>query len=115
VNFLEAGETPITLADAAKLFPKTDKGKHPHIKTLERWAINGVRQLGGGNALIKLERLNLSGRYYTSKQAVERFNALRNALPVSHRAIGEQADNALQELIRRGFYKPDKTKSPQGD
>jgi hypothetical protein len=21
----------------------------------------------------------------------------------------------LQELIRRGFYKPDKTKSPQGD
>jgi len=67
LDLLGTGETPICLADAAKLLPTKADGKPISIKTLERWIRVGYRKL------IFLEGTKIGGTLYTSASALKRF------------------------------------------
>lgn len=54
-------ETLLSLADAAKTLPG-----RPHISTLHRWRLRGIRN-------IKLETVLIGGRRCTSHEALARF------------------------------------------
>lgn len=54
-------EELLTLEQARQLFPRP-----PHLSTLWRWALEGVRGA-------KLETLVAGGRRYTSREAISRF------------------------------------------
>ncbi len=61
-------EVPITLAAAAKLFPKNARGKHPHVSQLYRYSTRGLRG-------IVLETIQAGAKKCTSREAVFRFFA----------------------------------------
>jgi hypothetical protein len=58
-----SSEALLSLNDAAKSLPG-----RPHISTLHRWRLRGVRG-------IRLETALLGGRRFTSVEALERFSA----------------------------------------
>lgn len=60
-------ETLLSLSEAAKILPGT-----PHLSTLHRWRLRGVRG-------VKLETCLVGGRRYTSVEAVDRFLAASTA------------------------------------
>jgi Protein of unknown function (DUF1580) len=64
-------ETPIPLADAAKLIPAARRGKKTHISTLLRWIIRGCRAPSG--EVVRLDGLRLGDRWMTSAAALQRF------------------------------------------
>ena len=61
INF--ENEQAVTIAEAVAFVP----GK-PNVATLWRWMHNGVRG-------IRLEAVPVGGRWFTSKEAIERFLA----------------------------------------
>jgi hypothetical protein len=61
------GETLLTLAEAARSLPG-----RPHLSTLQRWRLRGVRG-------VKLETILVGGRRVTSQEAIERFAAATTA------------------------------------
>jgi len=71
-------ETPLALAQAAKLIPPTRLDRPVHVSTLVRWIVHGVRG-------VKLEAARVGGRWVTSREALERFSAALTAqhLPLS--------------------------------
>jgi hypothetical protein len=58
---MDLGENLLSLSDAAKSLPR-----RPHISTLHRWRLRGVRG-------IKLETVLVGGARLTSQQALQRF------------------------------------------
>lgn len=58
-----ARESLLTLSAAATMLPG-----RPHISTMHRWRLRGVRG-------VRLETILVGGRRYTSWQALERFAA----------------------------------------
>jgi hypothetical protein len=50
-----------SLCDAAKLLPH-----RPHVSTLHRWRLRGIRG-------VRLETCLIGGRRFTSREAIERF------------------------------------------
>jgi hypothetical protein len=64
-------ESPIPLADAAKLVPPARSGKRTHLSTLLRWVLTGAKAPDG--QLVKLEAVRLGGRWMTSRGALQRF------------------------------------------
>ena len=54
-------ETLLSLPAAARILPG-----RPHLSTLHRWRLRGVRS-------VKLETFLIGGRRYTSREALERF------------------------------------------
>ena len=71
-----SNENLLSLPAAAQTLPS-----RPHVSTLHRWRLRGVRG-------VKLETCLIGGRRYTSREAVERFStaataaANHNPLPV---------------------------------
>jgi len=59
-------EQLISLNDAAKLFPKNTRGKHPHISCLYRHTKSGCRG-------VVLESIQAGSVRSTSREAVARF------------------------------------------
>jgi len=59
-------ETLISLKDAAKLFPKNARGKHPHISCIYRYTTTGCRG-------VVLESVQAGSVRCTSREAVARF------------------------------------------
>jgi hypothetical protein len=59
-------EEILPLTDAAKYVARTFGGRRPHINTLSRWCLQGLRGK-------KLESLKRGAQRVTSKQAVIRF------------------------------------------
>ena len=59
-------EELVTLRDATKLLPKRRGGKRPHVATLYRWALRGLRG-------VVLETLQIGGTLCTSEEALQRF------------------------------------------
>jgi len=100
-----SGEELISLADAAKLLP-TRGGKRISIRTLERWIRHGHRGLF-------LEAARLGCVFYTSREAIQRFNVscmnqdvAKNQLPSA--ALKQKREPQLQsrsylELVRAGW------------
>lgn len=59
-------ESILSLTEATKVLPSID-GRRPHVSTLWRWAMKGIR---GG---VRLETARLGRRVITSKEALQRF------------------------------------------
>ena len=58
-------ELPLSMAEAADRFGELS-GRRPHLATVHKWAMHGVRG-------VKLESLVIGGRRVTTAAAVERF------------------------------------------
>ena len=59
-------EQLVSLKDAAKLFPKNARGKHPHISAIYRYTTTGCRG-------VRLESIQAGSVRSTSREAVARF------------------------------------------
>lgn len=59
-------EELISLAEAAKMLPRRRMGKRPHVATLYRWSVRGVRG-------VRLETCQVGSTRCTSRQALTRF------------------------------------------
>lgn len=91
-------ETLLTFPQAAATLPG-----RPHVSTLHRWRLRGVRG-------VKLETCLIGGRRYTSQEALERFSAATTAAangeapkvrtPTQRERAIRQAE---QELAREGI------------
>jgi hypothetical protein len=64
-------ETPLPLAEAARLVPPARSGKRTHLSTLLRWILKGAKAPNG--QLVRLEAVRLGGRWMTSAPALQRF------------------------------------------
>ena len=64
----------LTFPEATRLLPH-----RPHISTLPRWRLRGIRG-------IKLECCLIGGRRYTSHEAVDRFSATVTAATAGERS-----------------------------
>lgn len=93
-----SSETLLTFSEASKRLPG-----RPHVSTLHRWRLRGVRG-------IKLESCLVGGKRYTSHEAVQRFSAATTAAadgavaqsrPSRQRAVALR--NAEAELRRAGI------------
>ena len=72
-------ETTLGLAEAARSLPAGRKGRRPHLSTLLRWILEGVR--GPRGERVRLEGLRLGSRWITSKEALQpcsRHSVLRH-------------------------------------
>ena len=88
-------ETLLSLPDAARALPK-----RPHISTLHRWRLRGVRG-------VKLETCLIGGRRYTSREAVERFStattAAANGEPLPVRTPRQRQRSIKQAEVELGL------------
>lgn len=94
-------EPPLTLRAACKLKFLHKNGKAPHLATLYRWAVRGIRG-------VKLETLVIGGSMVTSENSLLRFiRALsrnESALPAAPTAARHAAvDWAEAELDGAGI------------
>lgn len=70
LDFLASGETPICLANAAKLLPAKPSGKYVSVRTLERYIREGY---GPPDAKVFLEGARIGYTPVTSREALQRF------------------------------------------
>lgn len=75
-------ETVISLTQATKLLPERSRsGKKPHVSTLYRWSLAGLRNQSG--ARIRLETIKVGGTTCTSQEALQRFfERLSSQVPI---------------------------------
>ena len=81
-----SSETLLTFPQAAKFLPG-----NPHISTIHRWRLRGVRGC-------KLDTVLVGGRRFTSAEALERFAAHTTAA-----ANGEQPPTRTPRQRRRAI------------
>lgn len=60
-------ETLVTIPQASALLPPDDSGRRPHIATIYRWMLRGIRG-------VKLETCLVGGKRFTSHEALQRFS-----------------------------------------
>jgi hypothetical protein len=102
-------ESPLSLAQAAKLIPPARNGKRCHLSTLLRWVLKGSKAPDG--TLVKLEATRLGSRWVTSREALQRFcdrltPPTDGEVPVPSRssaAVSQASAWAAEELERRGI------------
>ena len=81
-------QSPVSLAEASHLLPG-----RPHLSTLHRWRLRGVRG-------VKLETFLIGGRRFTSREALERF--IERTTAAAHGAPTPQRTRRQREVdIRR--------------
>ena len=102
-------EQLLPLSEAAKLIPSA-KGKHLHPASVWRWVRKGVVAPDGRR--VKLDSAKVGGRWYTSREAVQRFlEALTqqfevSAAPSPPRTSGQRqraSDRAAERLDKAGI------------
>jgi hypothetical protein len=101
-------ETPVPLADAAKLIPPARSGKRTHLSTLLRWILTGAT--GPDGSRVRLEAVRLGNRWMTSRSALQRFVAALTPRLDAQPAEGQRchshrrraSERAASELERRG-------------
>jgi Protein of unknown function (DUF1580) len=64
-------EPPFTLAAAARLVPPARGGECTHFSTILRWILKGAKAPDGSR--VRLEAIRLGGRWFTSREALQRF------------------------------------------
>lgn len=64
-------EEVMTLTEAARKLPKRRSGRKPHVSTLFRWAVGGLRSRDGMQ--VRLETIQIGGTKCTSLEALQRF------------------------------------------
>ena len=98
-------ENLIHLSDVPKRVPP-GRGKRLHASTVFRWIRNGVQAPSG--VRIRLEHVRIGKYLYTSSEALERFIAATNEVPIDSPTVRspaqrERASNkAAQELEKLG-------------
>jgi len=92
-------EELLSLTEAAKRLPGRAGGKRPHVSTLYRWVLKGVRG-------VRLEALPMGGTLYTSAEALQRFFAAlaraRGAV-TSAPTANPRIEAVERELARHGI------------
>jgi hypothetical protein len=98
-------ESPLSLAQAARLIPPTRRGRQTHLSTVLRWVLRGAKSPAGDS--VRLEAVRLGGRWVTSRQAIQRFaEALTPALDTrsnSWRVRSRPSARVERELDRLGI------------
>jgi len=95
-------EELVTLAEAVALFPM-----RTNVKALHRWRLKGTRG-------VKLECQPVGHRWYTSREAIQRFVTAQAAAPSGDTAdltrpatVSSARSNAARdELLKMGIGKP---------
>jgi hypothetical protein len=118
LDFLNTGETPICLTDAAKLLPAKPNGKRLSLRAIERYIRDGY---GPDDAKVFLEGAKAGNILCTSREALQRFikacteaDQVRHQLPTAAvvkksqkpsptKPRGERASRARRELASAGF------------
>lgn len=101
-------EQVISLKQAAKLFPRNERGKRPHISCLYRYTKTGLRG-------VLVESIQAGSVRATSREAVARFfsrltkQSATPSRPETRNSHARSADEAGQILDNTAF------KSRQGD
>lgn len=90
-------EELLTIAQAAKRLPS-----HPHVSTVWRWVLYGVRGT-------KLESVLIGGLRYTSAQALERFVAGTTA-----KAAGQPAPTRTPRRRERAIRRAERELEAEG-
>ena len=86
----------VPLSEVPKLLPKRN-GKHPHISTICRWAIRGVKGR-------KLKTVVLGGLRYTTMAALQDFLVPSSGFSIEElKGSNGAKSDPIQSLIRRGF------------
>jgi hypothetical protein len=104
-----ATETKIPLALAAAETPPARNGKKTHISTILRWILHGAKAPDGSR--VRLEALRLGGRWFTTREAIQRFAAALTPrlggtafpCPRSAGARSRASERAEAELRRMGI------------
>lgn len=60
-------ETLVTIPQASALLPPDESGRRPHIATIYRWMLRGVKG-------VRLETCLVGGKRFTSHEALQRFS-----------------------------------------
>ena len=81
-------EAVLTFTEAAKALPPLD-GRRVHSSTLWRWARRGIRD-------VRLEVQRLGGRFYTSKEALERFTKALAEVEIPDRPAAATRSGSLR-------------------
>ena len=95
-------EQLLSLREAAKLFPKNARGKHPHISAIYRYTTTGCRG-------VVLESIQAGSVRSTSREAVARFfeqltrEARTPVTPITENGRRGAAEDAGQLLDRTLF------------
>jgi hypothetical protein len=96
-------EDTMRLADLRLLLPKGRNGSRPHISTVLRWILDGVA--GPGGQRVRLRAVRLSGKWVSSRQALQEFcEALTPVLgdaPASPPRTPAQRGRASEKASRR--------------
>jgi hypothetical protein len=100
-------ESPLSLAQAAALFPSFRAGRPVHSATLTRWILRGVR--GPNGSLVRLEAVRRPAGWLTSRESVQRFlvrltpQLNPEEVPAGRGCRSDSASAADRELVRDGF------------
>jgi hypothetical protein len=102
-------EERLGLAAAAAIVPPARNGRRTHISTILRWILQGAKAPDGQR--VRLEAARIGGRWFTSREALERFSrALTPATdlppataPRTPTARQRASDRAATELSRIGI------------
>jgi hypothetical protein len=100
-------ETPLSLAQAARLLPPGRRNRPVTFACILRWILSGCRAHDG--QLVRLEAIRLGGRWVTSREAIQRFaEALTPQIPSvlstpartssQRQRAAEQAGRELEQL-----------------
>ena len=84
-----SAEELLSFAEAARALPG-----HPHMSTLYRWRMKGVRG-------VRLESVLVGGRRFTSREALERFAARTTAADNTESVPLRAPDNGRAQLTAR--------------
>jgi hypothetical protein len=99
-------ENLISLAEAARSLPSSNRANGLDPATVWRWIKNGVRARDGST--VKLDAVRIGGRLVTSRQAIARFTDALNdqptdakkkpktRTPTKRRAASERAAQRLE-------------------
>lgn len=84
-------EDSISLHDAAKMFPRNARGKHPHVSQIYRYTTRGLRG-------VVLESLQCGARRCTTRAAVIRFIDALTIKAGKTKAIAPSLNSKLPEV-----------------
>lgn len=102
-------ESPITVAEAAKLLP-TNRGKKRHLSSVVRWILHGKEG-------VRLEGFRAGETYFTTKQALARFfsmlTAKRRGDPLPLTPVQKKVDieAGIQKMRKIAGFKTDKRRT----
>ena len=96
-------ETPISLAQAARMQPPGRRGRPVNPATIFRWIHDGAK--GPSGEIIRLEGYRMGGRWLTTIEALERFAAAQTPIlgepkkvvrsPAARMRAAERAEKVL--------------------